>query len=287
MYESFYGLREKPFSIAPDPAFLFMSRKHRRALVMLEYGLVNHIGFSVITGEIGSGKTTLLRKLLQRLDQSVSVGLVSNTQCDSFEELLRWIMLSFELEYHGLEKVALYHAFTDFLVREYSQNRRVVLIIDEAQHLGPAQLEQLRMLSNVNADKHQLLQLILVGQPELLALLRQPQLEQFAQRIGVDYHLHPLDPDETQLYIRHRLQVAGGSQELFGSGTYELIWSKSRGVPRLINLLCDMALVYAFAEQKKTVDNDLMRDVIRDKEQGLAPLARDANDARWRLAEGR
>lgn len=287
MYESFYGLREKPFSIAPDPAFLFMSRKHRRALVMLEYGLVNHIGFSVITGEIGSGKTTLLRKLLQRLDQSVSVGLVSNTQCDSFEELLRWIMLSFELEYNGLEKVALYHAFTDFLVREYSRNRRVVLIVDEAQHLGPAQLEQLRMLSNVNADKHQLLQLILVGQPELLALLRQPQLEQFAQRIGVDYHLQPLDPDETRLYVRHRLEVAGGSQELFGPGTYELIWSKTRGVPRLINLLCDMALVYAYAEQKPTVDNDLMRDVIRDKEQGLAPLVRDENDARWRLAEGR
>lgn len=274
MYESFYGLREKPFTISPDPSFLFLSRKHRRALVMLEYGLVNQIGFSVITGEIGSGKTTLVRRLLQRLDHGICVGLVSNTQCESFEELLRWIMLAFEREYRGMDKVELYHAFTDFLVEQFSRQQRVVLIIDEAQHLGPRSLEQLRMLSNVNADKHQLLQLVLVGQPELQRVLRQPELEQFAQRIGVDYHLNPLDLDETGQYIRHRLEVAGGNPELFSGDTYEPIYQKTRGIPRLINLLSDMALVYGFAEQRSSIDAALLREVIRDKEKGLSPIVR-------------
>ncbi len=278
MYEAFYGFREKPFTISPDPAFLFLSRKHRRALVMLEYGLANQVGFSVITGEIGSGKTTLVRTLLQRIDSDTRVGLVSNTQCESFEELLRWILLAFEREYRGLDKVELYHAFTDFLVEEYARQHPVVLIIDEAQHLGPRSLEQLRMLSNVNADKHQLVQLVLVGQPQLWSLLRDPELEQFAQRIGVDYHLLPLDAEETEHYIRHRLRVAGGDPELFLPDTVEPIWQKTGGVPRLINLLCDMALVYGYAEQRAAIDGSLIGEVIRDKEQGLSPIRRQGHD---------
>lgn len=270
MYESFYGFQEKPFSIVPDPDFLFLSQKHRLALTMLEYGLLSQTSFTVITGEIGSGKTTLVRKLLQRINQDVTVGLIANTQFDTFEELFRWILFSFELEYRHKEKVELYHTFTDFLIKEYAENRRVALIIDEAQHLGPDMLEQLRMLSNVNADKYQLLQLILVGQPDLRDLLRRPELQQFAQRIAVDYHLESLDAEETGDYIRHRLCVAGGDPNLFASETYELIWRCTRGIPRLINVLCETALVYGFAEQEPHITKEMIKEVIRDKKTGLS-----------------
>jgi general secretion pathway protein A len=272
MYESFYGFREKPFSILPDPAFLFPSRKHQMALSMLEYGLTNQASFTVVTGEIGSGKTTLVRKLLQSIDEDLTVGLVSNTQCASFEEFLRWILFAFELEYRGKDKVELYHTFTDFLIKEFGLSRRVILIIDEAQHLGPKPLEQLRMLSNVNADKYQILQLILIGQPDLRRLLSRPELEQFVQRISVDYHLKPLDIEETEHYIRHRLNVAGGDPKLFTKDACLQIGHYTGGVPRLINILCDTALVYGFAEQKPNIDIDLVNDVVRDKQMSLSTL---------------
>ncbi len=272
MYEAFYGFQDKPFGLAPDPAYLFLSKKHRRALVMLQYGLINQVGFSVVTGEIGSGKTTLVRKLIHRTDTNTSVGLVSNTQCDSFEELLQWILLSFELEYRDKSKVDLYHTLTDFLVEQHKGRRRSVLIIDEAQNLTMESLEQLRMLSNVNADHYQLLQLVLVGQPELLEVLRRPELVQFAQRIGADYHLGPLDLHETGAYIVHRLRIAGGSTDTFAPETYEPIWRATRGVPRLINLISDMALVYGYAEQRKPIDAGLIKEVIRDKRGGISPI---------------
>ena len=266
MYETFYGFREKPFSILPDPGFLYLSKKHQRALTMLEYGVINQAGFSVVTGAIGSGKTTLVRKLLEGVDETLKVGLISNTHCDSFEELLQWIHLSFELDYHGKDKVALYESFTNFLVSEYAARRRAVLIIDEAQNLAMESLEQLRMLSNVNADKHQLLQLILVGQPGLRDVLRQPQLEQFAQRIAVAYHLTPLDEAETGQYIRHRLRVAGGDSDIFTDASCREVWAITGGVPRLINILCDSALVYGFADQHNCIDVDLVKDVVRDRQ---------------------
>jgi general secretion pathway protein A len=276
MYEAFYGFREKPFSLLPDPDFLYLSKKHRMALTMLEYGLLNQAGFSVITGEVGTGKTTLIRKLLRHMDHALTVGLISNSQCGSFEELLRWILFSFEVEYRGKEKVELYQTLVEFLVKTYGERRRAVLIIDEAQHLTPELLEELRMLSNLNADKHQVLQLILVGQPGLRDLLREPSLDQFAQRVAVDYHLAALDVEETTQYIRHRLGVVGGDPALFSDGGCERIWRFSRGVPRLINIMCDTALVYGFAEQTKTIDPNLIDDVVRDRQGGLAPLHEDA-----------
>lgn len=283
MYESFYKFKEKPFTILPDPTFLFLSQKHRMALSMLEYGLANQAGFTVITGEIGSGKTTLVRKLLQQLDTDFTVGLVSNTQSDSFEELLRWILFAFELEYQGSERVELYHVLTDFLIKEYAEERRVVLIIDEAQNLGPNALEQLRMLSNVNVDNYQILQLILIGQPNLRELLRCRELEQFAQRISVDYHLQLLDAEETEQYISHRINIAGGDPRIFDEGTSRIIWRYTRGVPRLINIMCDTVLVYGFAEQKKTIDAELIHDVVRDKEMGLSPLNRASDEQQEEL----
>ena len=272
MYEEFFGLREKPFSISPDPAFLFLAKEHKRALTLLEYGLENRLGFTVITGEIGSGKTTLVRTLLDQMDQDITVGLVSNTQCESFEELLRWVLFAFEVDYKKQDKVELYDAFTEFLLKEYAAGKRTVLIIDEAQNLTPGALEQLRMLSNVNSKKDELLQMILIGQPDLRDLLRLPQLQQFAQRIGIDYHLKPLSVKETRGYILHRLIVAGGSPRIFPDDTCELIWKSTNGIPRLINVLCDTALVYTFADQQHEVSIELMRDVINDRRGGLSPL---------------
>ena len=264
MYESFYGFREKPFSLLPDPGFLYLGRKHGMALAMLQYGVKSQAGFTVIAGEIGSGKTTLIRQLLDQLDQDVTVGLITNTH-SSFGELLEWVLLAFGLEYKGADKVTRFHTFTDFLIKEYAKRRRTVLIIDEAQNLGAQTLEELRMLSNINADKSLVLQLILVGQPELRDLLRRPGLEQFAQRISVAYYLEALSADETVAYVRHRVKVAGGDPKLFDDDAIEVIHRASRGVPRVINALCDMALVYAYAAGQRHIDRATVEEVVRDR----------------------
>ncbi|MBK9132712.1 MAG: AAA family ATPase [Gammaproteobacteria bacterium] len=269
MYESFYKLREKPFSLLPDPGFLYMSRNHRMALAMLEYGFMNQAGFTVITGEIGSGKTTLIRRLMGQIEnnENYKVGLVSNTH-RSFGELLQWILLAFKLEYRGKEKVELYQTLSEFLLREYDLGHRTILIIDEAQNLDIESLEQLRMLSNINAGKDQILQLMLIGQPGLRDMLRQPELEQFAQRIAVDFHLRPLDMQSTSDYIRHRLTVAGGDPDLFEAAACVSVYYYTRGIPRLINVLCDTALICGYADQKSRIDADLIHDVVRDRSVG-------------------
>jgi len=269
MYETFYGFVEKPFSLLPDPGFLYMSNKHRQALSMLEYGMMNQAGFTVITGEIGSGKTTLVRQLLVQLEMEddIVVGLVSNTH-RSFGELLKWVMLAFNLEYSGKDKVELYQTLAMFLAKQYGQGRRTLLIIDEAQNLSPDAMEELRMLANINADKDQILQLVLIGQPGLRDMLRRPELEQFAQRIAIDYHLDALDMQGTCEYIRHRLAIAGGEPNIFEAAACVAIHYYTKGTPRLINVLCDTALVCGFAEQMQKIDADLIHDVVRDKTAG-------------------
>jgi type II secretory pathway predicted ATPase ExeA len=274
MYKSFYGFKEKPFSLLPDPAFLFYSVKHRRALAMLRYGLMNQAGFTVITGEIGSGKTTLIRQLLNEIeiDQSNTVGIVSNTH-RTFGELLEWVLLAFKLEYRGKKKVELYQTLAEFIAREYNQERRTVLIIDEAQNLDAEALEELRMLSNINANKDQLLQLILVGQPSLREILRLPELHQFAQRIAVAFNLKTLSLEETWQYIRHRLEVAGGDPNLFDTKACAAVYYYTQGTPRLINVLCDTALVYGYGEQKQRIDVDIICEVVREKvKEGILPV---------------
>jgi len=267
MYEAFYKLREKPFTLLPDPGFLYLSNRHRMALTMLEYGLMNQAGFTVISGDIGAGKTTLIRHLLNNMDREHTVGLISNTH-RSFGELLQWVLLAFSLEHRDMDKVEMYRRFVDFIIDEYAQNRRTVLIIDEAQNMEAETLEELRMLSNINADKDQALQVILVGQRELRETLRRPDLVQFAQRISVDYHLEPLSEDDTAGYIRHRLEVAGGRPDIFTPAACKAVYHFTNGVPRLINLLCDTALVYGYAEQKQRIDARLVADVAREKQQG-------------------
>jgi len=267
MYETFYNLREKPFTLLPDPGFLYLSDKHRMALTLLEYGLMNQAGFTVISGDIGAGKTTLIRHLLNNMDQEHTVGLISNTH-RSFGELLQWILLAFNLEHRDMDKVEMYQRFVDFIIDEYAHNRRVVLIVDEAQNMEAETLEELRMLSNINADKDQALQVVLVGQRELRDTLQRPDLVQFAQRISVDYHLKPLSANETIGYIRHRMEVAGGNPDIFTEAACLAAHRFSGGVPRLINLLCDTALVYGYAEQKHRIDARLITDVAREKQEG-------------------
>ena len=264
MYESFYGFKEKPFSLTPDPSFLYLSKTHELALTMLEYGVENRSAFTLISGEIGCGKTTLVRKLLDELKEDVTVGLISNTHA-SFGELLEWILLAYDLSYKNKSKVERYQTFIDFLIDEYAAGRRTVLILDEAQNLEAKTLEELRVLSNVNADKDQVLQLILVGQPEIRTTLRLPELEQFAQRISVDYHLRALNKDEMTEYVKHRLKVTGGNPELFEKSALRLLYLFSKGVPRIVNSLCDTALVYSYADQSPSVTWRTIINVIKDK----------------------
>jgi type II secretory pathway predicted ATPase ExeA len=267
MYEAYFGLKEKPFALTPNPAFLYLSSQHENALAALDYGLKNQAGFSVITGEIGSGKTTLIRAFLERQRDAFTIGLVSNTN-RSFGKLLQWICLAFGLPYRGKDDAELYEVFVDFLIGEYSRGRRVALIVDEAQNLEATRLEELRVLSNINADEHLVLQTVLVGQPELRTVLRSPELRQFAQRVGIDTHLSALSLRDTALYVKHRLHVAGTEQPLFEQAAITLMHRHATGIPRLINQLCDTALVYAFAEQRSLVDAELMRQVIEDRSSG-------------------
>ena len=290
MYEKFYGFRGKPFSLLPDPEFLYLSKKHRMALTLLEYGLMNQASFSVITGDIGTGKTTLIRQFLNQMERDMVVGLITNTH-PSFGELLQWILLAFNLECHSKAKVDMYKTFMDFLIQQYAANRRSVLIIDEAQNMGPQALEELRMLSNVNSDKDQVLQVILAGQPGLRDNLRDPRLEQFAQRIAVDYNLTPLNSEETREYIRHRLSVAGGNPDTFDDEACEAGFRYSGGIPPVVHLLCDTALVYGYAEQTPRIGVQLIEDVVRDKQQSrILPLRQQAPaivDKAYNQAPGR
>lgn len=278
MYEHYYGLAEKPFSLLPDPEYLYLSRHHQKALTLLEYGILNQAGFCVISGQAGSGKTTLIRYLLNRLDNDVTVGLLSNTH-ESFEELLAWILMSFGLAYQNKSKTQRYQIFVDFLIEEYAQKRHTLLIIDEAQNMSPAALEELRMLSNINADQDHLLQMILMGQPGLLKNLQRPQLRQFAQRIAVDYKLEAMNKAETCAYIRHRLKIAGAAADIFNNSACMAVYYHSRGLPRLINLLCDTALVYGYAESVPVIDKTLIDDVVKERDENtILPCYRELNE---------
>jgi general secretion pathway protein A len=270
MYEHFYALREKPFALSPDPAYLYPARRYRHALTMLEYALVEATGFALITGEVGCGKTTVVRHFLERADRNLNIGFITNAHPE-FGPLLPWVMDSLGLEAGEAKPIDQYRRFVKYVRQAYDSGHRTVLVIDEAQNLGVRVLEELRVLSNLNAGKDLLLQTILIGQPELRAALQLPTLRQFAQRIAMEYHLQALQPDETSAYILHRLSVAGGSRELFAPETFDLIHQSTGGVPRLINIVCDTALVYGFADQIQRIDAEIIRSVISDRA-GILPL---------------
>lgn len=265
MYERFYGFKVKPFALIPQEEFMFLSRQHRMALELLVYGLRNRAMFCVVCGDIGTGKTTLVRYLLKRLGSRVTVGMITGVN-GPFLELLQWILFAFGVEYQGLDKIGMQQALVEYFKRQEARSKRVTLVIDEAQALAPEVLEELRLFSNVNFGQAMLLQTVLVGQPSLRDILRRPEMRQFAQRVAVDYILSPLDKDQTEAYIRHRLSIANPAKEgVFTPEACEAVFEASRGIPRLINLLCDTALVYGFADQKKEIDADTVREMLEDK----------------------
>lgn len=268
MYEKFYGLGEKPFALNPDPTFLYLGTRHALGLSMLQYGLANRASIMLLTGGIGTGKTTLVRQLLQDEVGGMTVGLVSNTH-ESFGNLMQWVSAAFSLPLRASKAVSL-ERFTNFLIDEYKSGRRTLLIIDEAQNLSDKSLEELRLLNNINADKHQLLQMMLVGQPEMRDRLRKPKFEQFVQRIGADFHLGALSVQETLAYVAHRLRVAGGDQNLFEPAACRFIHYQSAGIPRLINSLCDTALIYSYSSAEPRVSADLVFELVLERiESGL------------------
>ncbi len=286
MYNEFFGLSTRPFALTPDPAFLYQSRQHQMALNMLEYGLESQAPLLLLTGEIGSGKTTLLRRLIRDLGDSVMVGLISQTHSRT-RSMLAWATSALEIVTDGESDIELYEALAACTVREYARGRRTLLIVDEAQNLGEDVIEELRLLSNMNSEKDLVLQILLVGQPELRQILSKPSMRQIAQRVAADYHLRALKEAETEGYIGHRLIVAGGSPDLFTPDAMAIIHARSGGVPRLINQLCDMSLVYAYADSRKKVDASVVNEVLADRESsGALPLFVSADSPTGPVATG-
>ncbi len=276
MYEPFYNLRAKPFALVPDPRFIYWASPHSMAFAMLEYGIMNHAGFTVITGEIGAGKTTLIRQLLGKLPGDITVGLLSNTH-GGRGELLEWILMAFDEDFESTSYVGLHKRFDDFLSRQHELGKRTVLIVDEAQNLGPKVLEELRLMSNINTYDRELLQIVLSGQPQLKQLLADPELIQFAQRVSSDFHLGLLGRKDVIGYIDHRLAVAGADRKLFSDEACDLICFATQGTPRLINILCDTALMYGYAMEEKTISTEIVQRVLDDKRQhGVFPAGMQA-----------
>ena len=274
MYERFYQLRERPFALSPDPDYLYPSRVHQEALGYLRYGIEGHAGFVVITGEIGSGKTTLLQTLLRGLDQQTTVARLMNTMLGP-EELIESILLDFGIETTGRKPVML-KQLADFLVSERTAGRLVLLVIDEAQNLSLPALEEVRMLSNLETEKSKLVQIVLVGQPDLRAKLAQPGLEQLRQRVTVSYHLNPLDADETEAYINHRLRrAAAGPPIEFPRDVTDLVHARSQGIPRIVNVICDAMLLFGYGAEQHTIDRGLADEALSELEAtgGLASAA--------------
>jgi len=272
MYEAHFGLSAKPFSLVPDPDLLYPSRRHRRALALMEYGLSSGAAFAVITGEVGAGKTTLLKYFLRTIGADVTVGLISNTHA-SLGDVLDWVTSAFDLQPPARDPATLYNHFVDFVLQQYAEGRRTMLFVDEAQNVGPAMLEKLRMLSNINAGKDLLLQIVLIGQPELLEELNRPELRQFAQRVSISYHLGPLDAEETAAYVLHRLAKVGGRRDIFSADALAVLHYFTGGVPRLINNLADLALVYGFGAEAQQIDGRQIIEVVADRQStGLSPF---------------
>lgn len=264
MFRNFYGLNEKPFDIIPNPSILYRSEKHNQALTYLRYGFSENIGFILFTGDIGTGKTTLIKYLLTELTDDVEVAVVFNTNVNA-EELLRLILIELEIEGVGQDKSKNLDLLNNHLIDVYSQGRRCLLIIDEAQNLSSESLEEVRLLSNLQTDTQPLLQIILAGQPELRDIIQSPGLEQLAQRVAISYHLVPLSRDEMGEYIRYRLEKAGAKDgNLFEKDALDLLHEYTGGIPRSVNVMCNAALVYGYADSLETIPRQVVEQIIDD-----------------------
>ncbi len=264
IYLDHFGFSERPFSLVPDPEFMFWSKLHARAFAMLEYGILTKSPITLITGDVGAGKTTLVHHLLKSLPENLRIGMISNAHGDR-GELLRWVLQALDqTPSDDATYVDLFGQFENFLIAEYAAGRRVILIFDEAQNLSLESLEELRMFTNINSNKDELLQLIIVGQPELRAMINRPGLSQFAQRVASNFHLRALGQDMVEDYIAHRLKVAGVARRIFNSKAIEMIYLATRGVPRLVNQLCDLTLLYAYADGRRFVTGSVVQEVLDD-----------------------
>ena len=264
MYTAFYGLREKPFSLTPNPRFLYLTDAHKEALAHLVYGLEQGEGFIVITGEVGTGKTTLCRSLLERIELETEIAILFNPS-ENARELLQSINEEFGLQVDGLSRRQLLGTLNRFLLDRNAEGRQVVLIIDEAQHLSPATLEQIRLLSNLETAASKLIQIILLGQPELDEKLDSDELRQLRQRVSVRWRLEPMSAAETGHYIRHRLQVAAGAdREILTRRALLEIHRQTGGVPRLVNALTDRVLLAGFAAERSRLGRLQVRKAARE-----------------------
>lgn len=265
LYSEHFGFSERPFTLLPDPDFLYWSRAHTRAYTVLEYGLMTHAPLTVLTGEVGTGKTTLIQALLRRTEEEMTVGLISNAQ-GGRGDLLRWVLNALNIPSHPSgDYVELFQQLQDFVIAEYAEGRHVVLIIDEAQNLTAEVLEELRMLTNINSGKDELLQMILLGQPELREMITRPELRQFAQRVTATYHLDPMDFETTLSYVNHRILHVGGTGAEITEQAVAMVHEISAGVPRMINKICDLAFVYTAAAGEVTVSSETVKEVARDQ----------------------
>ncbi|HXC93286.1 MAG TPA: AAA family ATPase, partial [Geobacteraceae bacterium] len=272
MYCTYYGFREKPFNITPNPRFLYLSKNHKEAFAHLLYGIENHSGFIELTGEVGTGKTTVLRTILEQLDdENHHTALILNP-CLSSIELLRNINREFAIPHEGLENGALLEELNRFLMAENRAGRTVVLVIDEAQNLAPQVLEQIRLISNLETESDKLIQIVLAGQPELKKLLNRTELRQLAQRITVRFHLLPMDFEDSCSYIRHRLEIAGGGGWIsFPETALKKIYRFSKGSPRLINIACDRALLVGYGEETQRIDTTVVTKALAELQGAALP----------------
>ncbi len=264
MYTEFFGLSAKPFELLPNPKFLYLSKGHRKALSYLQYGVQEHAGFTLLTGEVGSGKTTLVRDIINKISADVTLSMIFNTRVDG-HQLIAMINGDFGLETEGKDKVQLISELNDFLLEECTANRQPIIIIDEAQNLSAEALEEIRLLSNLEAESFKMVQIILVGQPELKQIIAKPSLRQLRQRISISCHLNPLNREESEEYIYHRLETVGSRDCVtFLDGVFDTIYRFSGGVPRLINLICDFLLLSAFVEETREIDMTLVDDAVNE-----------------------
>jgi general secretion pathway protein A len=263
MYFEYFEFKEPPFNLTPNSRFFFEGNKHREALNSLFYAINQRKGFIVITGEIGSGKTTVSRALINKLDKNTEVALITNTHLNS-KDLLLTLLEDLEVEFQpGIYKAKLLSRLNDYLLTQAHRGHNVVLIIDEAQNLKPAVLEEVRMLSNLETETEKLIQIVLIGQPELKQKLGLSRLEQLRQRVAIYFHLSPLTFEEMQEYIVYRLKIASQSnREYFSKEALQLVYQFSKGVPRLINQICDFALLTGYVEGLKIIDERIMQEVI-------------------------
>lgn len=267
MYESFFSLREKPFTLTSNPSFLFLSKRHEEALSHVLYGIRERVGFIEITGEVGTGKTTLCRALLNRLDQKTKSAFIFNSNMTG-SQLMQTIIEDLGIPASEKGRGGLFSVLNRFLIKQLSLDNNVVLIIDEAQNLTPKLLEQTRMLSNLEAENQKLIQIVLVGQPELREKLNSPSLRQLRQRIAIRCQIEALTNEELARYIEHRLRLAGanGGGPFFQSDALEEIFNYTAGIPRLINIVCDRAMLTGYVTEQKTIDREMIKQSIHEIE---------------------